>query len=142
VNPKRRVVMEPDDADFNRAAEWSVKVPADVLAGPNRPVLQINYEGDVARLYAGHRFLDDNFYKGTTFEYGLWRLTPEELAQGLDLKILPLRQDTKLFLEKSARPEFTDSQDVLKLKSVSLTWDYLAVLDATPKANLAKFHGR
>jgi hypothetical protein len=97
-----------------------------------RPVLQINYEGDVARLYAGSRFADDNFYKGTTWEVGLWRFTPEELAKGLDLKILPLRADTKLFLEQSARPTFTDGADVLAIKDVKIVWDYSAVMNAAP----------
>lgn len=139
VNSRRRVVMEPSDADFDRAGVWSLKV-SDVVANETaRPVLQINYEGDVARLYSGNRFLDDNFYKGTTFEYGLWRLTPEELQKGLDLKILPLRQDTALFLEKSARPDFSSGLDVLKIKSIGLAWDYQAVLDATPKPRLAPF---
>jgi len=143
VNPRRRVVMEPNDADFDRAAVWSLKIPSGVLTeSPHQPVLQIDYEGDVARLYAGDRFLDDNFYKGTTFEYGLWRLTPEEIQKGLDLKILPLRQDTALFLEKSARPEFTGGQDVLKIKSISIAWDYTAVLSDASKPNLAKFKGK
>jgi hypothetical protein len=66
-------------------------------------------------------------------------LTPAELQQGLDLKILPLRQDTALFLEKSARPAFADGQDVLKIKSISIVWDYQAVLEDASKPNLAKF---
>ena len=139
-SPRRHIVMEPSDADFDRAAIWLVKIPPSVLTETSaRPVLQIDYEGDVARLYAGDRFLDDNFYKGTTFEYGLWRLTPQELQQGLDLKILPLRQDTALFLEKSARPDFTGNQDVLKIKSIGIAWDYRAVLSDASKPNLAKF---
>jgi beta-galactosidase len=130
----KKNLAEPADADFDRAADWTLKVPADLLTHAHaRPVLQINYEGDVARLYAGSRFADDNFYKGTTWEVGLWRFTPDELAKGLDLKILPLRQDTKIFLEKTAWPTFpADGSDVLRIKDVSIAWDYDAVLDAGP----------
>ncbi len=130
----KKNLAEPADADFDRAADWTLKMPADLLAHVHaRPVLQINYEGDVARLYAGSRFADDNFYKGTTWEIGLWRFTPDELAKGLDLKILPLRQDTKIFLEKTAWPAFpADGSDVLRIKDVSIAWDYDAVLDAGP----------
>ncbi len=129
---RRRVAMEPTDADFSQAAAWSLHFPADLLAHPDRhPVLQINYEGDVARVYAGDRFVNDNFYKGPTWELGLWRFTPEELAKGIDLKILPLRADTPLFLEKSARPAFDGTSEVLRLKNVGIAWDYDAVLKAS-----------
>jgi beta-galactosidase len=67
VSPKpRAVAIEPDDADFERAAVWRLNVPADALAGAPRTFLQIAYEGDVARVYAGGRFDNDNFYKGHT----------------------------------------------------------------------------
>ncbi|HTB62823.1 MAG TPA: beta-galactosidase [Opitutales bacterium] len=130
----KKNLAEPEDADFARAADWAVKFPADILAHPNaHPVLQINYQGDVARIYAGPRFADDNFYKGTPWEIGLWRFTPAELAAGLDLKILPLRADTKIFLEQFARPAFpADGSDVLNIKDISIAWDYDAILTAAP----------
>lgn len=130
---RRRVAMEPTDDDFSQAAIWSLHFPADLLSHPHaRPFLKITYAGDVARLYAGARFADDNFYKGPAWEVGLWRFTPEELAKGLDLKILPLRSDTPLFLEKSAQPVFDDKGEALKVKDISIVWDYDAVLSAGP----------
>jgi hypothetical protein len=63
--------------------------------------------GDVARLYAGGRFLDDNFYRGVPFEFALGRLTPEERAEGIELKILPLRRDTPVYLPEGAAPALT-----------------------------------
>jgi hypothetical protein len=131
-NPKRKVAMEPTDADFARAAVWTIKVDPAILTNPNRPTLEINYVGDVARLYAGNRFVDDNFYKGTPFEIGLWRLTPDELKNGLTLKILPLRPDTPLYLPPGARPVFPENADALDLKSINLRWDYQATLNLSP----------
>ena len=93
-------------------------------------MLQISYEGDVARLYAGSRFDNDNFYKGTPWEIAVWRFTPQELDHGLDLKILPLRQDTPVFLERTARPEFPASGEALRLKEVKLVREFEVVLDA------------
>jgi hypothetical protein len=128
---RRRVAMEPKDEDFGQAALWTLHFPADLLANPNRrPILQIDYVGDVARVYAGNRLVNDNFYKGPAWELGLWRLTLEELAKGIDLKILPLRADTPLFLEKSARPTFGSNGEALQLKDVRIVWDYDAVLNA------------
>ncbi len=128
-NPKRNVGMEPEDADFDRAAEWSLLVPPEVLDG-SRTFLEISYVGDVARLYAGTRFDNDNFYKGTTWEIGLWRFKPDELRRGLSLKILPLRADAPLYLAAGARPEFPGGADVVRLNEVRIVREYEAVLDA------------
>lgn len=125
-NARRKIATEPTDADFDRAAVWEIKLPAELQsASAGRVMLQINYEGDVARLYAGNRLITDNFFKGKPFEIGLWRLTPEELKNGLTLKILPLRQDTPLYLPPGARPAFPNGADALSLKSVRLvqTWE-------------------
>ena len=128
-DPRRGIALEPDDADFDRAAVWSIRFPDGVAGGPNRPLLEITYTGDVARLRAGARFLDDNFYRGTPFAFGLWRLKPEERREGIDLQILPLREDTPLYLPGGARPPFDRRGDALGLESVSLSWEYDAVMD-------------
>ncbi len=130
-NPRRHVAMEPDDADFARAAVWHLEFPAGVAADAAHTFLRIEYEGDVARVYAGPRFDNDNFYKGTPWELALWRYSPEELRRGLDLKILPLRKDTPLFLERSARPDFSTADEVLRLKAVTLQREYAATFDAS-----------
>jgi hypothetical protein len=128
-NPQRHIAMEPDDSDFGRAAVWHLSFPGGVPQAAERVLLRISYEGDVARLYAGDRFAYDNFYKGTPWEIGLWRFTAQELAAGLDLKILPLRRDTPLFLERSARPAFPPTGDVLRLRTVTLVPEYQAAME-------------
>jgi hypothetical protein len=135
-NPRRHVAMEPEDADFDRAAQWRLKMPAPTATaaaaagqGQGRDFLEISYVGDVARLYSGAHFDNDNFYKGTPWEIALWRFTPEELARGLGLKILPLRQDTPLYLAAGARPDFPNGADALQLKSVKIVREYNAIFD-------------
>jgi hypothetical protein len=130
ADPLRKIAKGPEDADFDLAAVWSIEVPAGILSAAARPVLTVDYEGDAARLYAGGRFVDDNFYKGTTFEFGLWRLAPEELQKGIELKILPLRKDTPLYLPASATLAFDQKGESLRLKDVALAWDYEVVLPA------------
>jgi hypothetical protein len=131
--PPRAVAIEPDEADFDRAAVWRLRVPADALAGAPRTFLQIAYEGDVARVYAGGRFDNDNFYKGPPWELALWRYSAEELAQGLDLKILPLRSDAPIYLPPGARPGFpAGGGDVVHLKSVKVIREYQVVLPVAP----------
>jgi hypothetical protein len=128
-NPERRVAMEPTDADFDRAAVWKIRLPAVVRSAGARAILRIRYQGDVARLYAGGRFLDDNFYRGTPFDFGLWRLTPQELKEGIELKILPLRRDAPIYLPEGATPPFGADGEALGIQNVSLVWNYEAVMD-------------
>ena len=130
VSPQpRAVAIEPDNADFDRAAVWRLGVPADALAGAPRSFLQIAYEGDVARIYAGSRLDNDNFYRGTPWELALWHYPPQELTQGLELKILPLRSDAPIYLPPGAKPGFpTGGGDVVRLKSVKVIREYQVVL--------------
>jgi beta-galactosidase len=128
----RSVAVAPVAAAFAGAAAWSIGIDLPAVPVGARPVLRIDYVGDVARLYAGNRLLDDNFYKGTPFEFGLWRLTPAELQAGLELRILPLRADAPIYLPPGARPEFGPSGEALQLKRVSVEWMYTAAATVAP----------
>jgi hypothetical protein len=125
---RRPVAIAPLEADFAGAAVWSLRLPPGLLEGGARPLLRIDYVGDAARLYAGGRLLDDNFYKGTPFRYGLWRLTPAQLQAGLELRILPLRRDAPIYLPPEAWPQFGANGEALALQRVRLEWDREAVL--------------
>jgi beta-galactosidase len=124
---RQKVATPPDDGAFERAATWTITpiIPAS-LAG--RVCLRITYEGDIARLYAGSRLVADNFYNGTPFEFGLWRLTPAELEAGLELRVMPLRKDAPIYLSKSARVAFPASGDVARLEDAVLVVEHEATL--------------
>ena len=128
ADPKRRVARAPEEAAFAQAAVWSIQVPAALPGRSSRALLRISYQGDVARLYAGDRLLEDNYYKGPPLNYGLWRLSADELRAGLTLKILPLRQDAPIYLPPDARPKFAANGEALALDEVRLEWIYDAVL--------------
>lgn len=132
--PPRAVAMEPSDSDFDRAAVWNLTVPAAARTGPGRNFLEISYAGDVARLYANGRFLDDNFYKGPPWELGAWRLASPTSGGPLtvQLKILPLRADAPLFLEAEARAHTKPAGDTLELKKVFLVHEYDSEMDVNP----------
>ena len=84
--------------------------------------------GDVARLYAGPRFDNDNFFKGVPWEIALWRFTPAELKAGLQLKILPLPAGAPIFLERSARPDFANKAELIGVKKIALIREFEATL--------------
>ena len=92
-----KVAEEPVDADFENAAVYTISLP-DVSR--TEQILNINYRGDVARLYADGKLIDDNFYNGRPFQYALWRL-PKNCHQ-LELRILPLQKDMPVYFPREA----------------------------------------
>ncbi|MGC4030558.1 MAG: hypothetical protein QM754_02255 [Tepidisphaeraceae bacterium] len=114
------VAAQPADADFAHAAEWRIDIAADQPTD-RRLMLRVHYVGDVARLYAGDRLITDNFYNGTPFDIGLWRIDPAALQNGLTLKILPLQQDAPIHLLDAVRPDFGNKPAVAELLDVQLT---------------------
>ncbi len=77
---------EPEDKDFDDAAVYTIDIPAD-----HSKIMQINYQGDCARLYVDGKLVQDNFYNGRPMLYGLWRLP--EGARTMELRILPIQPD-------------------------------------------------
>ena len=104
-----KVAEEPTDEDFEQAAVYRIKVPAEAVTKFRR-LLQIDYRGDCARLYAvskeqgnqapAYQLIADNFYNGRPFLYGLWRL-PEGCTE-LELRILPLQKDMPVYFPREA----------------------------------------
>ncbi len=92
----QKVAAQPSDADFEKAAVYTIKLPAERA---NR-LLKIAYRGDVARLYANGKLVADQFYYGKPMLLGLWRL-PEGVNE-LELKILPLQKDMPVYFPREA----------------------------------------
>ena len=92
-----KVAEEPSDKDFEQAAVYTIDLPE--ISGEGR-LLNIDYRGDVARLYANGKLIDDNFYNGRPLQYALWRL-PKDCRQ-LELRILPLQKDMPIYFPREA----------------------------------------
>ena len=100
---EKKVAQEPEDADFEAAARYQIEIPAD--SAERSGLLRIHYRGDVARLYAVNAegtatLIDDNFYNGLPFLYGLWRLPAE--CRMLELRILPLQPQMPVYFPREA----------------------------------------
>ena len=109
--------MQPEDADFDQAAVWRVKLPAGIYADRDLR-LRIHYTGDVARAYLGDHLLTDDFYNGRPFEIGLSRYGPALFQEGLLLKILPLREDAPVYLADRSKLTFDAAHTALTLDAV------------------------
>ena len=103
-----KAAEEPVDEDFEQAAVYTIDLPE--VSGEGR-LLNIEYRGDVARLYANGQLIDDNFYNGRPFQYALWRL-PKDCHQ-LELRILPLQKDMPIYFPREA--DTTPGEEVMKV---------------------------
>ena len=107
-----KAAEEPVDSDFDAAAVYSI---TNLPAADKRTdlLLQINYRGDVARLYCDGKLIADNFYNGRPMLYGLWRLPAE--AETLELRILPLQSDMPVYF-----PEEADTTPGEEVESITI----------------------
>ena len=97
----QKVAEEPVDTDFDDAAVYRIALPNDSsLFTLHSSLMKINYRGDVARLYANGKLIADNFYNGSPFLFGLWRL-PKDTRE-LELRILPLQKDMPVYFPREA----------------------------------------
>ena len=105
VKGRAKVAEAPTEDDWEQAAVYKIDLShaehSSLLGrGEGSPLLNINYRGDCARLYADGKLIADNFYYGRPFFYGLWRL-PEGTKE-LELRILPLQPDAPIYLPREA----------------------------------------
>ena len=107
----RKVAQQPLDADFQQAAVYEITHLPESREGI---LLNIEYRGDVARLYADGKLVGDNFYNGRPFLMGLWRLPKE--CKKLELRILPLQKDMPVYFPREA----DTSKEGEEVKSISL----------------------
>ena len=125
--------LAPSDSAFDSSAVWRLHVPAAAAAGDG-DVLEIRYEGDVARLTSAGDLLDDNFYNGMPWRIGLARYAAELRRGPLELRVLPLRSDAPIYLEPAYWPkDFGASGQVARLASVRLLPRYELVIGSASR---------
>ncbi|HEX4155451.1 MAG TPA: beta-galactosidase [Acidobacteriaceae bacterium] len=129
------IPMAPEDKDFAKAAVWTIRAPG--LAWPPEladALLQITYQGDVARLYRDGKLVDDSFWNGLPWEIGLREVVAaQDATKGMQfqLRILPLPKRAPMFLEEADRLRFENGA-ACAVESVKVVPVYRIVL--TPPA--------
>ena len=111
----QHVAEAPVDADFEDAAIYTIGLPEG--DGRKNRLLQIDYRGDVARLYADGKLIADNFYNGRPFLFGLERL-PDTCKQ-LELRILPLQKDMPVYFPREAQTD-KPGEEVIHISTIPL----------------------
>jgi hypothetical protein len=126
---KQPVATAPLDSDFEKAAVWRVKIPADIDLDTD-PILRFHYVGDVARVMLDGRLITDDFYNGNGFDLGLRRHAPDILTGDLRIAILPLRKDAPIYMAEKARPDFGKAASVASLQRIEIIPRYQLQLTA------------
>ena len=110
---RAKVAEAPGEQDWEQAAVYKIALN-DAVSRDVRHLLNIEYQGDCARLYADGRLVADNFQYGRPFRYGLWRL-PAGVKE-LELRILPMQSDMPVYLPREA-----DKTPGESVKSITVT---------------------
>jgi beta-galactosidase len=134
-NRPRVVAAAPTEADWSRAATYSIPLPRFALTDTpaEQHFLRITYTGDVARISTQvdgkAHLLDDNFADGRPWLVGLTRFTPQlQKDSNLQLSIYPLRPNPPIFFEPGHEPK----PDAATLQSVELLTQYTLKLKLEP----------
>jgi hypothetical protein len=122
------VAQAPAAGELPQAAHWSIAVPAGALDSLSELFLEISYQGDLARLSANHRLLDDDFYNGERWMVGLSRFLAPNGSGNFDLSILALRKDAPVYFEFPQPVQFGPNGQVDKLDSIRLVPEYQLVI--------------
>jgi len=131
--PKRgeEVAMVPQEPAFAAAARWIIAVPPSDSGSADDLLLQIEYEGDIARLYADGNLLTDNFYNGNVWSVRMARTDAQKAAK-LELEILPLHDHAPIYLPHGAWPMIPSGGQVARLKSLQTLREYQRVMRVQP----------
>lgn len=112
----QKVAAMPADDDFNAAAVYAIDC-ADTVDAENG-FLSIGYAGDCARVYADGVLVQDNFWNGKPM---LVRLS-DIAGKRVELRILPLRKDAPIYLQKEQRAvlDAAEGDALLRLEGIRL----------------------
>jgi hypothetical protein len=89
------------------------------MPGVDSALLDIDFVGDVARLFEGTRMVDDWYCNGQRWQLGLHYLGARA-DDPFMLTVLPLRADAPIYLPKEHRPDFGGQPQLAALRAVKV----------------------
>jgi hypothetical protein len=111
----QKVAAMPTNEDFEKAAVWNLNIKG--LPTGSDAFLKIDYAGDCARVYADGKLVMDNFWNGKPM---LVRMS-DLAGNNVELRILPLRKDAPIYLQKTQKALLDNSKEsLLKLEDISI----------------------
>ncbi len=105
----QKVAAQPIESDWEKAATWTISNLNELNENLDL-YLQIDYQGDVARIYADGILVEDNFWNGKPMLVCLSDLVGKQV----ELKILPLGKDYPIYLQQEQKAELNKApNDIL-----------------------------
>ncbi len=99
VMGKQKVAAMPEDSDFDKAAVYEIDIDSALASCADSIFLKIDYAADCARVYANGKLVQDNFWNGKPM---LVRVS-DLVGKHVELRILPLRKDAPIYLQKEQK---------------------------------------
>jgi beta-galactosidase len=128
-----KVAEVPSDEAFAAAAEWKLTLKQTLPPGVINLWLNIDYTGDIGRMYVGSALVDNDFFHGATWQIGLKRFLPEAVVSGMRLQVLPLRADAPIYLDPSVRSKLPGTGQIATADRPLLQPEYESVLTLREK---------
>jgi hypothetical protein len=120
IGGNAKAAVQPDPEAFGASAAWQLDVAAaNRTKNVDSLLLDVDFTGDVARLFDGTRMVDDWYYNGQRWQFDLGNL-PSKRQGPLTLTVLPLRADAPIYLPREHRPEFGGKPQLAELKAVKV----------------------
>jgi len=114
-----KAAVQPIPEAFATAATWSLTLPGQ-LPQAEDVLLELDFVGDIGRLFSGAKMLDDWYYNGQRWQIGLRQFVLKPGAE-LQLSVLPLRADAPVYIDAAHRPAFAAGQtQVAELRGARL----------------------
>ena len=125
----QKVAAQPIESDWDKAATWTISNLNELNENLDL-YLQISYRGDIARIYADGRLIEDNFWNGKPM---LVRLS-DLVGKHVELKILPLGKDYPIYLQKEQKAELDKAPNgiLLSLDGIQILERKTEILTSLP----------
>ncbi|GGY90293.1 beta-galactosidase [Pseudoduganella plicata] len=115
-----KAAIQPIPEAWRAAGTWRIDLPQNALEGLDDALLQLDFTGDIGRLLAGTRMVDDWYYSGYPWQIGLKELTAAGTKGPLTLAVLPLRADAPVYIPREGRPDFGGQPQIARVNKISI----------------------
>lgn len=119
-----KAAMQPLPEAHKAAAAFTFTVPREAVPpdsalGGGDAFLEIDWRGDIGRIFDGTAMLDDAYWDGRVWRIGLKRFA-DRLGRPWTMTVMPLRADAPIYLDESARAKLPARDQVASLLAIRI----------------------
>ena len=122
-----KAALQPIPEAFRSAGAWQLAIAQGRDGAHDGDLLDIDFTGDIGRLFDGTRMLDDWYFNGQRWQVGLGG-AGAGTGTALTLTVLPLRADAPIYLPREHRPDFEGQAQLARVNAVRVVPVYRLTL--------------